>query len=150
MRAYAYTSIQLAAHLGRPIHAEDYNRNVDGTLQPTREFFGRTFLRNLHRKVPTEFSETPVLACLDAGRWIALCPGLGCRGAEKVGPADPIFLCMSCGSGDVWWPVEFPNNKAAIDREVAKRENANGWAWNPGETMVQLRRETRALAALEV
>ena len=128
-------SIQLAWHLGRPIHHEDYHDTMP------RQFMAGVFMRIQRRPVPTEVSQEPVKARLDAGRWLADCP-MGCRGAEMVSPAEPVFLCCSCGSGDKWWPVVFPRIKKAIEFEVIKRDKVMGWSWFPGEGITTIRAET--------
>lgn len=138
-------SIQMAAHLGRPIQSEDYNRERNGTPMSSSRFMAGVFVEILRRPVPTLVSKTAVKARLDAGRWIADCP-MGCGGAEKVSQADPVFLCLSCGSDEMWWPVAFPRAIRAIEEEVAKRGDVHGWAWNPGEGLATLRAETLRLA----
>lgn len=129
-------TVQKAVFLKRPIHHEDYHDDIG-----PRAFMAGVFQRVHRRGVPTEVSAVPVKAHLDTGRWIGHCP-LGCRGAELVSMVDPFFLCTSCGSGDKWWPVVFPGNKAKIEAEVVKRADVRGWAWNPGETLKSLRAET--------
>jgi len=62
-----------------------------------------------------------------------------------VSAADPVFLCISCGSDDKWWPVTFPGNRGAIEAEIVKRTDVNGWSWTPGETLAQLQAETTRL-----
>jgi hypothetical protein len=62
-----------------------------------------------------------------------------------VSAADPVFLCVSCGSGDKWWPVSFPTNRKAIETELVKRVDVHGWSWTPGETLAELRAETSRL-----
>lgn len=130
-------SMQRAQQLGHPVTLDD--------MHPAgaHDFFRRVAA---HRgwPEPTGTSLTPVLARLDAGRWLADCP-LGCNGAEWVSQADPVFLCLSCGSGGQWWPVEFPAEKTGIDNEVTKRAAINAWGWNPGETLADLRAETGRL-----
>jgi len=108
---------------------------------PVREFLAGVFRRLHPGRVIATVSEVTVLARIDSGRWLADCPA-GCGGAEMVSAADPVFLCIACGSGDQWWPVTFPSNRAAIEAEIAKRADVNGWAWTPGETVAQLRAET--------
>ena len=134
-------TVQKAFYLGRPIQHEDHHDDVE-----PRAFMAGVFHRTHRRPIPTEISAEPVLAHLDAGRWIGHCP-LGCRGAELVSEADPIFLCCSCGSGDQWWPVAFPGNRTAIDAEVSKRVDILAWGWTPGETLRDLQNETVRLAA---
>mgnify|MGYP005819423313 CR=1 FL=1 len=142
------TSVRLARHLGRPIQSEDFNQHSNGSPMSSTQFMSIVFQLMFKRPPPatTAISAVPVLARLDAGRWLADCP-LGCRGAEKVSQADPFFLCLSCDSGEQWWLVEFPVNIKAIEREVVKRADVHSWAWLPGESLAALRRETRQIQA---
>jgi len=128
-------SIQKAQRLGRPVTHDDIN---PGTA---RQFFAQVATRSRGWEVPTETSPTPVMARLDAGRWLADCPI--CDGAELVSVSDPVFFCLSCSSGGMWWPVEWPVDRAEIEAEVIKRSDLMGWAWNPGETLADLEAETR-------
>ena len=137
----AMPSAQMAQRLGRPIEHGDYHRQSDGSPMPAREFLASVFRRLHPGRVVAAISDVTVLARIDAGRWLADCPA-GCGGAEMVSAADPIFLCIACGSDDRWWPVTFPSNRAAIEAEIIKRADVNGWAWTPGETVAQLRAET--------
>ena len=141
----SYPSIQMAVHLGRPIQSEDFNRERNGSPMSSSRFMAGVFLQIFHRAVPTVVSNIAVLARLDAGRWIADCP-MGCGGAEKVSQADPVFLCLSCGSDEKWWPVAFPKTIKAIERELTKRADPHAWTWRPGEGMAALRVETVRLA----
>ena len=137
----AMPSVQMAQRLGRPIEHGDYHLQPDGSPMSAREFQGGVFRRLHPGRIISVISEVAVAARIDAGRWLADCP-VGCGGAEMVSAADPVFLCVSCGSDDKWWPVTFPADRAAIEAEITKRTNVNGWAWTPGETLAQLREET--------
>ena len=138
-------SMQLAVSLGRPVQHEDFHKQADGSPLTANQFMRAVFVRIHRRPAPLVRETTDVLARLDAGRWVVDCP-MGCGGAEMVSQADAVFLCLSCGSDDRWWPVSFPINLRAIEAEVVKRKDPHGWAWNPGETLAQLRAETRRLA----
>lgn len=143
MRA-AMPSIQMAYRLGRPIEHGDYHLQPGGSPIPAREFLSGVFRRMHPGRLISEVSDVPIAARIDAGRWLADCP-VGCGGAEMVSAADPVFLCISCGSDDKWWPVVFPGNRTVIEAEIIKRSDVNGWAWTPGETLAQLRAETTRL-----
>ena len=137
-------SVQMAQRLGRPIEHGDYHLQPDGTPMPASEFLVGVFRRMHPGRVVSGMSGEPVAARIDAGRWLADCP-VGCGGAEMVSAADPVFLCISCGSDDKLWPVTFPDDRAAIEAEVVKRVDVHGWAWTPGETLAQLETETNRL-----
>jgi len=131
--------VEIAKRLGRPIQHNDYY-----PINPVQFAVSTAQSRGWGR--PTERNTEPVMARLDAGSWLADCP-LGCGGAETVDEAQPLFLCLSCGSGMKWWPVVFPVNREAIDAEVSKRRDPHGWAWATGESMDDLRKETAVLKA---
>ncbi len=104
-------------------------------------------------------SGEPVVARVDAGRWIADCP---CGGAAYVDRDEPIFYCLGCGNrsndGDAR-PVVFPDSAEAIEEELLKRpvDDARGRneveralnaiplipglqrSWCPGETVNSLK-----------
>jgi len=140
----AMPSVQMAQRLGRPIEHGDYHLQADGSSMSAREFMAGVFRRMHPGREVLVVSDVPVPARIDAGRWLADCP-LGCGGAEMVSAADPVFLCISCGSDDKWWPVTFPGNRGAIEAEIVKRPDVNGWSWTPGETLAQLQAETTRL-----
>ena len=141
-------SVQMAQRLGRPIEHGDYHLQPDGSPMPARDFMVGVFRRMHPGRVIEAVSEVPVDARIDAGRWLAACP-MGCGGAEMVSAADPIFLCVSCGSDDKWWPVVFPDDRTAIEAELVKRADVHGWSWNPGETLAELRAETSRLSEVD-
>jgi hypothetical protein len=78
------------------------------------------------------FHEQPVQARILYGRWLVDCPV--CRGANDVDPAEPVYLCSSCGWPEQLTPVEFPTERMEIERLLLKRpiQNRN---WQPGETL---------------
>jgi len=68
-------------------------------------------------------SGSAVYARVDFGRWVADCE-MG--HASYVDPNDPFFYCYICGNepdehGKAR-PVIFPENRAAIEKELLKRE----------------------------
>lgn len=137
VRRYSLPRMQRSQEIGRPIYHEDFHPIG------VRQFAINVATRARGWAAPTETSETPLEARLDAGAWLVDCP-LMCGGAELVTPQEPIFLCLSCGSGGIWWPVVFPLNLDAINTEVRKRDNVHGWAWYPGQSLTHLREETKA------
>lgn len=134
-------SIQTAQALGRPVTHDDIHN------MPIRAFFRGVATRSRGWAAPQGEGGQAVNARLDAGRWLADCPY--CDGAELVTPADPIFFCLSCGSKGTYHPVVFPGTMDSIGREVQKRGNPMTWAWQPGETLTDLRKETALLAQLD-
>ena len=96
---------------------------------------------------PDHFEGT-IKAELHRGLWIARCSERFGSGAVAVTAVDPKAFCPDCGAG--WFHIEFPADKVKIVAEVEKRfiprpgmVFAN---WLPGESLAQLRRETRVLA----
>ena len=76
-------------------------------------------------------------------RWIADCPD--CRGgAEYVWLGTPLLFCASCGNREIggrWRPVRIPAERAEIERLLLARPDGDQRAWEPGETLDQLRAE---------
>jgi len=82
--------------------------------------------------------EQPVQARILYGRWLVDCPQ--CAGANDVDPDEPVYLCTSCGWPGNFAHVEFPHERAEIERLLLHRpiHNRN---WFPGETAEYLRWE---------
>lgn len=78
----------------------------------------------------------PVVAFINRGKWVALCPEPICFGqAEDVWRDWPYFLCMRCGNasaGTRWRPVAMPADRQAIEDEVGRRPNERA-NWHPTE-----------------
>ena len=79
--------------------------------------------------------DQPVQAQILYGRWLVFCPM--CSGANDVDPAEPVYLCSSCGWPERLAPVVFPEKRIKIERLLLKRpvHNRN---WNLGETIANL------------
>jgi hypothetical protein len=93
---------------------------------------------------PTAIAGIPVVAYVNAGRWLAKCE---CGGAEFVDFEDPSFMCCSCWNepiGHAWRTVVIPApaTRVAVDRLLILRpeENRN---WK-GESVATLADENRA------
>jgi len=138
MRPHPLISVQRAVQLHKIIEHSDYQP------MPVRDFLIEVAVKGRGWPVPQRTAAVPILARIDTGRWLSDCP-LGCGGAEMVDTKDPVFLCLSCGSGGEWHPVVFPGNRAAIETELLTRGSPNGWSWNPGETLAELEAETARL-----
>lgn len=92
----------------------------------------------------------PVRARVLYGRWLVDCPV--CRGANDVDPNEPIYLCSSCywpgvfRAGQVvpahFAPVEFPRQRAEIERLLLERPFIRNRNWRPGESLADLARQT--------
>jgi len=135
---HSVPSVQTAISLGRVVQHED-------TQPVSVQRFAANICQNRGWDVPNEKAEGEVIARIDTGRWVADCP-LGCGGAEMVSVHAPFFTCLSCGSGGLWWPVVFPSNREAIEKELLKRRDVRSWSWNPDESVAVLRRQTKKLA----
>jgi hypothetical protein len=95
-----------------------------------------------------------VKAEVSAGLWIARCPSPFCSGAVAVTSLDPVTCCTDCGFG--WLHVIFPENKAAISKELERRPmvgfrmmfanwSATAGPKGGGETLAQLRKQYREI-----
>lgn len=119
-------------------------------------------------EIPNEIDETnPVYACVDGGRWLAHCDTSGavgsCKGTGYIDIDEPGFFCGACLNVDTGGKLRlviWPENKAAIEEELLKREavmpkgmfgtqgarSASGLprSWNPGETIEDLIQQREA------
>ena len=99
-----------------------------------------------HKLLPPEAVDgTPLPAVVDANRWIVHCPT--CNGAEFAWTTMPLFMCVTCWNGDnnhYFRPVNFPRNKAAIERVLMARPNPTNRNWLPGEGVPFLEFENEA------
>jgi hypothetical protein len=73
------------------------------------------------------------------GRWVVDCPE--CPGCNDADPAEPVYLCTSCGFPEQLVRVEFPDRRAEIERLLLKRKHIANRNWRPGETLAQLRQQ---------
>lgn len=134
--------------------------------QPTslREFIRRFWMRDQPGQLPDFFDgyETDsdgvprhmvaVEAYVNHGRWVVDCPG-GCGNALVVSKDEPFYICHECGSRENegrWYFVVFPVEKQAIEAELLKRLERDGyraWSrnWYPVETLADLRTENEAM-----
>lgn len=94
---------------------------------------------------------TPGLARVNpldgVARWIVDCPD--CKvGVEYVWLQQPFMFCMNCGNkliGGKWRPVKIPGNRKAIERLLLARPDPDSRAWNPNETVNQLKKDNELL-----
>lgn len=63
-----------------------------------------------------------VLAFINAGRWVARCKV--CANVNYVSWKTKILYCCECGNGggEAAYPVQFPEDREAIEAELLKRE----------------------------
>jgi hypothetical protein len=95
---------------------------------------------------PWTVDDKKVTARILYGRWLVDCPI--CCGANDVDPAEPVYLCSSC-----YWPgvyrvdafvpahfarVEFPRERAEIEKLLLKRPYIRNRNWSPGEMISDL------------
>lgn len=112
-----------------------------------------TYLRNanawapgVERRIPTALSPHTLPAKANHGRWVVECP---CGAAQLTGKTDRRFYCVECGNAlfeGKWVAVEWPTNAAAIEEELDRRPMLANRNWIPGETVADLRDETKANA----
>lgn len=111
-----------------------------------REFVYRQQHLRSHQ-IPREFASLPpVQARIDQGRWLADCPNSYCTNAHMIDLDDPRFFCTACGNqaaGGEWLHVEFPPDRAAIERTLLRRPRPENRNWRTGESLSDLRRENR-------
>jgi ribosomal protein L37AE/L43A len=75
-------------------------------------------------------------------RWIADCPDCPGEQATYAWIETPLFLCWRCGNrgiGGMWRPVLVPGNRQEIERLLLKRPDPMQRAWEPGETIEELK-----------
>lgn len=75
--------------------------------------------------------EEPLIARVDAGRWVAQCPD--CASAQVVSPADPRMWCVDC-QPDGWYRVRFPGDPDAVETEMAARSARDRFWWSDDDT----------------
>lgn len=106
--------------------------------------FARIITKKLGKRIIYEISGESLDAEVNHGRWIARCPY--CSGAEIADSADPVFMCLSCfneENGGRFRPVRFPVDLESIETELKSRKNENHQNWIPGESLEDLKCETR-------
>ncbi|MEU0716845.1 hypothetical protein ABZ498_06640 [Streptomyces lavendulocolor] len=81
------------------------------------------------RRLPrpeAELPGPPLIARVDAGRWVAQCPQ--CASAQVVTPDDPRMWCVEC-QPDGWATVRFPEDPASVETEVAALPSRERFWW---------------------
>jgi hypothetical protein len=99
-----------------------------------------------------ELGDTPVLAYVNHGRWVADCVDPLCGGALCVDREYPYYLCVTCGNArqdGAWLRVTFPEDADAIEALLLRRPARDGWEatnrnWLPGTTLEELEAENTA------
>jgi hypothetical protein len=89
----------------------------------------------------------PVQARIECGRWLASCPA--CGGYIDVDPAEPVWLCVTCGGMKLRSGVSqvlFPENREEIENILLERARIVDRNWLPGETAADLRAQNLILA----
>jgi hypothetical protein len=93
-----------------------------------------------------------VIAYINRGRWVGLCPQRDCAGSELVDPDNRVFMCLSCGNirnkdeaGNIrLHPVRFPGEHREIEYALLKRPDPTTRNWFPNETRKKLLMENLA------
>lgn len=107
--------------LNRIITAKDYGGGARGYIRQQQKQLQRRGVSVAISDFEKEPTGTPVRARIWQGQWIADCE---CRGASFVDPDEPVFFCFSCGNrahGKQLRPVEFPAERAEIERLILER-----------------------------
>lgn len=115
------------------LDANDYAR-ANGFLSIHDMLAARDYTRYDTPFKNVEPAGAPVRAFVSFGAWIASCE---CNGAEYVAPGEP-FYCQSCGNyqnGGIGRPVEFPDDRDDIERELLRRPVVFGTGRNEFERM---------------
>lgn len=97
------------------------------------------------------------VAYVNHGRWVAGCDTPSCTGAERFWPGgrprqtrqavtygitgNGVLHCANCGQTST---VEFPSDKTAINRVLARRPVPETRNWYPGESPESLVEENAA------
>ncbi|GAA1283687.1 hypothetical protein [Streptomyces javensis] len=71
-----------------------------------------------------------LFAQINHGRWIAVCDQ--CNSAQLVSPEDPRFYCVECLT-PAWRRVRFPDDPAAVERELLGLPVRERNWWNPDD-----------------
>ncbi len=90
----------------------------------------------------------PVVAWIDAGRWIARCPDAICNGVEYVAPSEPFLWCCGCANVAAfgrWRRVAFPADRERIERILSARPYAQMRTWWPIQSAEDLVSENEHL-----
>jgi len=106
--------------------------------------FARIITKKLGKHIIYEISGENLEAEINHGRWIVRCPY--CSGAEIAESEDPVFMCLSCfneKNGGRFRPVKFPVDLESIEAELKSRKNENHQNWITGESLEDLKGETR-------
>lgn len=86
-------------------------------------------------------TEMVLLPFVNDGRWIVVCPGRRCGGAQLASPRWTRFLCVDCNNVDVggqWLSVQWPDDDLIVAGEAAlmARPDPKTRNWDPaGETV---------------
>jgi len=127
--------------------AEDKAKSLSGDRYTWFQWMKKMMLLNGHHKKRELIHETPVgtpvIAFINHGRWVAICPACGC--AEVVEPKTPIFYCLNCTNRDnssLPLPVKFPRSRVKIEDELLARKKRQFRNWDGKMTLTELRTET--------
>ena len=116
------------------------------------------YLRRFYPQAPipplsqTVATARPLVACVNAGNWIARCD-CGGRGVPSPGgivfAETPLVYCLRClngGTGRGWRPMllPLPGLMAEIERVLLCRTSAADQNWEPGESIGDLLDQNRA------
>lgn len=87
-------------------------------------------------------TEPAPVVVVDGSRWLALCPGCYCAGAERVSFSSRLFFCCECRNAE--WDhdlltVPVPDNRLEIEAALLKRSSWRVRAWRPGESVADLK-----------
>lgn len=127
-------SITFAEFTLRQVQTQAARQSSSGILSIVAEALGAIRLGDPMRPMVG----SPVIAYINAGRWLARCE---CGGCEFVDLEQPLFMCCSCwnaGVGHRWRVVRLPRARAEIEAVLLARPKENRH-FADGDTVEQLR-----------
>ena len=93
---------------------------------------------------PLEVADVTLAVLVNSGRWLVQCPN--CMGAQYASRTDLRFFCLDCFNAyppvnGRWVRIVWPDNSAAIERELEHRSDPKTRHWLPGESIAALKRQ---------
>jgi hypothetical protein len=121
---------------GALVAAEDRSDYDHGSSLSAAE---QQVIRGGHTLPTTTDSSVPVVAVVNAGRWLVPCPS--CYSAQLASREDPRFYCVECGNpsvGGAWLTVSWPEAANEGEALLTMRPDPRTRGWLATETVADL------------